>query len=450
MKKRIVSMFLAFTMAAGLIGCAKTGSGTSGSAASSGTTASATSGEIVLTIPTFFVGENVGAVYFEPAVERFNTANKGKYQIKLEEVVEATYSDKMSQLAQSKTLPALIQTPTTEWVENVMIPSKLYYPMNDFFEKNPQIKELLVEESLKFSTQENGDIVSVPTVTLSNIGLFYNEALYKPAKNVSQMTVDEFAASLGDNKIAFQTVENAWTSMLFLTSLIANEDGGAELLKSYEGTKCLDFNQAPFINAVAKLKEIWAASAASSSVGAAYADAANTFMSNKAAVIANGSWMNSEFVKESAKNWSGDFDGATVRADYYPGNVAICNTATFGRWMVTNGGTDKEREAAFEFLKFIYSKEELETFALTEGCQVPNLTYSDSFKQALSEKPLVRQQAELLTKDTTIVPALASIMVDSVANSIFGTTLVQYVNGDMSAEEFCNILTTKSKEAAEN
>ena len=263
------------------------------------------------------------------------------------------------------------------------------------------------------------------------------------------MTMDEFISSLGDNKLAFQTVDDAWTSALFLTALIANEDGGKEWLQSNEGTKCYDYTEPAFVNAVTKLTEIWKTNASSNAVGAAYADAANAFMSDQAAVICNGPWMNSEFVDSASDNWSNGFNGADVNADYYPGNVSICDTKVFGRWTLTNGGTDEERECAEAFLAFIYSKDELETFALTEGCQIPNLTYSDEFLSKLDEKPLVKQQAELLTSDTNIVPNVLTIMPDSVSSSVFGTNLVQLVNGQITPEEFCETLTTKAAEAGD-
>lgn len=446
MKKRWFETLILTSVALSLVACSLP----SNSSRTGGEEAAATTSEHVLTIPTFYVGENVGAVYFVPAVERFNKANQGKYRIELEEVVEASYADKMSQLAQSKMLPALIQVPSSEWIQTVMIPSRLYYPMNDFLDTNPAIKELCVESSLDFCTQENGDIVSVPAITLSNIGLFYNTKLYQPEKAVSSMTFEEFRESFGDRKIAFQTVDNAWTSALFLTALIANEDGGEEWLLSYDGGKCLDFNQKPFIEAVRKFKEIWSKNAADTSVGAAYADAANTFMSKNAALIANGSWMNSEFAAQASGNWSNGFSGESVKADYYPGNIAICDTAVYGRWTLTTEGSEQDREVAEAFLAFLFSKEELETFATTEGCQVPNLEYSDDFFSALSEKALVKEQTELLTSETKIVPNVLNIMLDSVATGDFGTNLVPLINGEIDEETFCNILTKKSIEASEN
>ena len=98
-------------------------------------------------------------------------------------------------------------------------------------------------------------------------------------------------------------------------------------------------------------------------------------------------------------------------------------------------------------MEFVYSPEELEQFALTEGCQIPKLTYSENYLAKLEEQPLVKAQSEKLTDKTTIVPTIASIMPDSVANSVFGNELTQLVNGVISPEQFCSTLTVKAQEA---
>ena len=72
MKKRFVSILLVAAMTASLAACGGSNGGDNSASATEkgGKTESASDGgEITLTIPTFFVGENVGAVYFEPAVE---------------------------------------------------------------------------------------------------------------------------------------------------------------------------------------------------------------------------------------------------------------------------------------------------------------------------------------------------------------------------------------------
>lgn len=453
--KKIVALLLAIALVLSLGACS--GSNNSSNNSTPNSTANnqnstpadddTSTGEIVVTIPTYYIGENVGAIYFEPAVKRFNEQNKGKYRIELEEVIEQSYTDIISQQTQAGNIPLVFAVPGKEWLETAVIPSGLYEPMNSFLDANPDIKALCLEGSMEYCTQDNGDIVSVPIITMSNTGSFYNTELYNPEKSISSMSVDEFVDSLGDNKLAFQTGDNAWTSMLFLTSLIANEEGGVEFLQSNEGEKVYDWNEPCFLNAVTKLKEIWDKCAAPTSVGSAYPDAANTFMSNGAAVIFNGPWMNSEFRADSAEKWTGDFDGAKVKADYYPGNIAIGGTKGYGRWMMSNNGTDAEKECAQAFLAFIYSQDELETFALTEGCQIPNMTFSEEFLSKLSEDPLIAAQTELVNSDTKMVPSVSGLMVSSVADTVFANDLVQLVTGAMTPEEFCADLTLKSEES---
>ena len=448
MKKQILACLTLVAMVASLASCGNSSSNSStGNSDSTASGSSASGEEVVLTLPTYYCGENVGAVYFEPAVERFNEKYDGQYEIQLEEVVEASYNDKMSTLAQSGKLPVLISGGSAEWINTVLIPQKLYYDTKDWLNESGII-DLCLDSSVEYSTQEDGSIVGVPMVTVSTVGLYYNGANYTPDKNVAEMSVDEFVTSLNGQNMAWQTVDNAWTSMLFLTALVANEEGGAEWLQEYDGTKCYDYNTDWMISAVTKLVDIWNQTGGSTYVGKAYADAANDFMSGNSAVICNGTWMNSEFSADGSANWSNGFDGANVHADYYPGNVALCNTKAYGRWFLTNNYTsDAELEAAKAFLEFIYSPAELEQFALTEGCQIPNLELSDDFKASLEENQLIKEQNEKLGEDTLIVPTIASIMPDSVANSVLANVLTQLVNGAITPEEFCDTLTVKSEES---
>lgn len=444
MKKRILACLTLVALVASLTSC-----GNSSTSSDTGSTAenTASDGEVVLNLPTFFCGENVGAVYFEPAVERFNEKFDGQYEVKLEEVVEASYNDKMSTLAQSGKLPVLVTPNGAEWINTVLVPRNLYYDTKEWLNESGII-DLCLDSSVEYSTQEDGSIVGVPIVTVSTTGLYYNGANYTPDKNICDMSMDEFIASLDGQNMAWQTVDNAWTSMLFLTALVANEEGGAEWLQEYDGTKCYDYNTEWMVSAVTKLLDVWNQTGGSTYVGKAYADAANDFMSGNSAVICNGTWMNSEFSESGSANWSNGFDGANVHADYYPGNIALCNTKAYGRWFLTNNySSDAELEAAKAFLEFIYSPEELETFALTEGCQIPNLEYSDNFVASLDENQLVKEQNEKLTDDTLMVPTIASIMPDSVANSVLANALTQLVNGAITPEEFCNTLTVKAEES---
>lgn len=248
-----------------------TSCGNSSTSSDTGSTAenTASDGEVVLNLPTFFCGENVGAVYFEPAVESFNEKFDGQYEVKLEEVVEASYNDKMSTLAQSGKLPVLVTPNGAEWINTVLVPRNLYYDTKEWLNESGII-DLCLDSSVEYSTQEDGSIVGVPIVTVSTTGLYYNGANYTPDKNICDMSMDEFIASLDGQNMAWQTVDNAWTSMLFLTALVANEEGGAEWLQEYDGTKCYDYNTEWMVSAVTKLLDVWNQTGGSTYVGKAY------------------------------------------------------------------------------------------------------------------------------------------------------------------------------------
>lgn len=98
-KRQIAAALLAGAMLVSVTAC-----GTGGDNSASG---GDSSGGISITIPSYKTGENVGAVFFEPQVERFNEKYEGTYHIELENVAEDAFNDQIKQLAQQDALPAL-------------------------------------------------------------------------------------------------------------------------------------------------------------------------------------------------------------------------------------------------------------------------------------------------------------------------------------------------------
>lgn len=368
-KQLFAGALAAAMMTASLAGCggaassaatSTTGGDTAGSTASADTN----SGVVEVTIPSFKTGENVGAVFFEPQVERFNEKYAGKYKINLESVPQdSIFNDRIKQLAQQNKLPVLVEGGDPDWVKNVVIPNGLAYDLTDWIDSTPAIKDVLIDDSREYCSNEDGRVMVMPLATVRPIGFFYNSAMWSTDADISAMSMDEFVSALGDQKIAFSTAENGWVSALFLTALVAQEDGGVEWLKSGTETKITDFNQPCFINAVAKLQNLLQNNAASNSVGAAYADAANAFMSEQASIIANGPWMSSDFESSNSDKWSNGFDGAKVRASLFPGDVGIADTASLGEWWISASASEDEIALAKAFLEFIYSPAELEAHA---------------------------------------------------------------------------------------
>ena len=104
--KKVTALVLASVMALSLTAC-----GGNKNETSEGGEAKESKGVIELKFPTYLAGENVGATFFLPEIERFNEKYEGKYKITVEEVPQASYADKIKQLAQQNKLPVLVHAP---------------------------------------------------------------------------------------------------------------------------------------------------------------------------------------------------------------------------------------------------------------------------------------------------------------------------------------------------
>ena len=444
--KKILASVLAGLMLLATAGCNNNGGGStaSGSTASGGSS----KGVIEVSIPSYKTGENVGAVFFEPQVERFNEKYEGQYKINLETVPQDGFGDRLKQLAQQNKLPVLVQGGDLDWILNVVIPNGLAWDMTDWLEESGLL-ERAVQDSVDYNKDKgDGKIYTIPKMTVRPTGFYYNTAMWNPEEDLSSLTMDEMVTLLGDQKIAFSTAENGWVSALFLTAFIANQEGGVELLQAGADEKITDFSDPIFVNAVASLQQLLQNNAASNSIGAAYADAANAFMSGQAAVIANGPWMSSEFNESNSANWSNGFDGANVKASLFPGNVGIENNRAFGEWWISASASEEEIELAKAFLESNSSPEEPEAYLLAEGGDAPNIEYSEDFKEKQAETQVLADLAADTTEETVYVPCILDVIPNSVANTEFGKLLPSLANGTYTPEEFCDWMTQKSVEAS--
>lgn len=445
--KKILSLILAAGMALGLTACGGDKPQNNEVQTQGTETAEAKQGVVEVTIPSYKTGENVGAVFFEAQVDRFNQKYEGTYKINLESIPEDGFKDKLKQLAQQNMLPVLVQGGDVDWISNVVIPNGMAYDLSGWLNETPAVKDILMDDGLLFNTKDDGGIYTLPLATVRPTGFFYNSAMWEPSGDVSSMTMEDFLEEISDQKIAFSTAENGWVSALFLTAFIAAEDGGIELLQNGTVTKIVDFNQPAIVEGVTKLQKLLQNNAASNSIGAAYPDAANAFMSGQAALISNGPWMSADFDASASANWSNGFDGAAVHASLFPENIGIANTRCYGEWWISASAPEEEKELALAFLEFIYTPEELEAYLLAEGGDAPKLTYSDDFKAKQAETQVLADLAADTTANTVYVPCILDVIPASVANTEFGKLLPSLADGSYTPEEFCQWMSDKAAEA---
>lgn len=455
-KKRIAALGMAAIMSLSLFaGCGsktedasnKEPAGTTPESTESkeaGTSDEGTSGEVVVTMPTYRSGEDAGAVFFLPQVERFNEKYKGKYKIVIEESPSNTHTERIKQLALQDELPAIFQCADSKWVEDYLVANNKLQNLSEFIESKPEVKDLLVKDSLDFCTKEDGGIYAMPMSVMKPTGIYYNSSLFSPEKPLTEMTWEEFSTALGDSKIAYQTAEGGWTINLILTAIIGSIDGGAELLqKGVQEDKLVDFNDPIFVEAFTILQDSFLKNGSENAIGAVYADAANTFYANMTAVLPDGSWIIDKI--NDPTDWANGFDGANVVGDYYPGNVAIANPCVYD-WMVPVGLPQEELDLAYAFLEFINTPEEIEAFILAEGGSSPNLTYSDAFKTELEKNKLLNDFSTKVNDKTVYVPYFNNAIAESLFLGDFTNLMTELYNGKSTPEEFCEKLTAAAQQ----
>lgn len=439
MKKRVLAALLAAAMTVGMFsGCGKKENVANRAERNE-------DGVIEYTMISAKTGEDEAAPYFEAAVERFNEQNEGKYHIELQG--STNYLEMMQQLIKSGNVPTIYEMDQPDFNKNYMIPNKVYYDLSDFLDSHPEIKDICIDSSLDYVTQDDGSICSMPNAVMSTTVVWYNSALYNPSKSIKDMSWDDFEADLGDNKIALQTGDGTYQLCLMIPTLMAEEENGVEMMNEWKKDYCTDFTTDQWKNVFAKVKEIYDNVGWSGAIGANYADAANSFMSNNTAVIFNGTHISANLKEDTDGYWSNGFNGADVRCDAYPGNYTVGNSDTY-TWWIAPDATDDELELAYAWLEFYYSQDEIENRIVELGGTAPKLIYSDKFNEAVSENQFIAGYISSLDEETVVVPEMY-YFISATTQEAMSRLLPSLLDGTMSVDDFCSELTQNAQEEAE-
>ena len=404
--------------------------------------ASASAEPVSVTMLTYRAGEDAGATFFLPQVERFNAKYEGQYEIIIEESPSNTHTDRIKQLALQDKLPAMFQVSDSKWVEDYLIANNKLQDLSDFINANPAMKELFIKDSLDFCTKD-GKIIALPLTVLKPTGLYYNSGLFNPDKALTEMSWDEFSAALGENTIAYQTAEGGWTVNLVLTAILGGLEGGPEALKAGVQDKITDFTTPLFVEAFTILQNSFLSNGWNGAIGATYPDAANSFYANISAVLPDGTWIIDKVHDDT--DWQNGFDGNAVVGDYYPGNVAIANPCVYD-WMMAGNLTDAEKELSYAFFAFMCEPAEIEAFMLAEGGSAPNLTYSEDYLEKLSQNNLLKDFATKSNDATVFVPYFHDAIAASLFTGDFSNYLPNLYNGDWTPQQFAEELSKSAQE----
>lgn len=397
-------------------------------------------GAVLIKFPSYKTGNNVGAKFYLPQLERYNEKFKGKYHIEVETIVQDEYTNKLKLLYRQKKMPPLVEIGGDKEFRDIVINDGALLDLKPYIDKIPEIKDILIEDSVKYNTDKDGKLLSLPLAFQRPIGLYYNKEYFANAE-ISEFpaTWDEFFGALEKLKasekvpLSLMTGENGWTTMLFASAMLASDPEGVKILNAKEIVK--DYNSPLWIDTFTKIQKMLQEYTTESALGAPYAVAANEFLSGNTAIIANGPWMVGDF---SDTDKTSEGFNKKVGASIYPEGVALGSTD--GYWYSIPKDTPQPIvDGLIEYFKFIYSPDELNAFLVAEGGFAPHVPMPDSYKQQM-DPILAELNGELEAKLNVVSRLIYDVVPQSVAD-LFSKNLPLLATNDMTPEEFCKAMT---------
>lgn len=394
--------------------------------------------EVVLTFPTFWVGEDGKTAVIQQIVDDFNAKHKGEAKV----VIDAIPDDDVYQ-SKMKTNLATNQLPDIFTFYYNPVESELYYKSDRLLDLKPLIGEQLAAnfgaEVLAAGTY-NDQILAVPLDQMITPFFYNKELLAKAGVNEFPKTWDELIEaaealkSHGIHAFAMGTGENAWSAML-LYSHIVSSIGGPDVFEN-------GLDDPAFVQGAEILKQLFAY-APKDAVGATYQQYAAHFLNEGAAIIVNGPWMISEFQQHD--NALPDKIGVAASPGY-PGGKGQQGAIVSGiGWtMAAKKQSDaKKAEYAAKFIEFFTHPDNAKQIFLQSGEIFNSTNYQ--IEETDEVDPLTQ---EILAR-TNAAPQTYNYfegMVSSGVKTEFPAALSGLVLGEFTPEQFAQRLKTASEE----
>ncbi len=342
-------MFIVFAMFGSFTACQGQSSveETQGSTTIPPTTTKASVQPIKILYPTYRVGVQVSSETERRLINEFKEQYGNEVDVIVEELPSDTvYTDKMKILAASNELPDIVEG--KNGMLDIAVRGNQAWDLTDFLNADPEFRAEIGDDAI------NANLRNEKPYSISNgnllVGYFYNKELFEKAGVNPAETWDEFMSNLEKLKaldvapLALMTGENAWTTNLILASIVGTSgEAGNQFMNTLYPE---NYETPEMIEGLEKIQIMLRDYATKDALGGIYANAANNFNQGRAAIIANGPWMISDFSNnEKAIEGFGEKVGVAA----YPGSGVFISYEI--GYMICSKD-QKTAEAAFKFLKF--------------------------------------------------------------------------------------------------
>jgi raffinose/stachyose/melibiose transport system substrate-binding protein len=369
----------------------------------------AAGGGVVINYPHYAVGTHLSAPAWNSFYQRFTEKYKGKIDLRIEELPSDTlYADKMKVLAATRELPDVVDG--KDGVRTLAIQNGQAVDLKPYLDSDPDFRDNVVGSAAIAANTIDGKVYSIAT-SAQVLGYYYNKELFQKAGISPAKTWDEWFSNceklkaLGVAPIALMTGENQWTTNLILSAMVSSRGTTGQ---TFMNTKYPQTYQTPeMIAALTDIQRCLRNYTTPDALGAAYANAANNFLMEQAAIISNGPWMIGDF-SNPQKTLPG-FD-KKVGWSMFPGDGL---TMSFAEGHVLCAPPER-REAAWTLIKEMAAREsQMERLRLSG--QLPSAADLEIPQDVRNAMPLVADIANAIGKvkyhgDTFSVVAYASVI----------------------------------------
>lgn len=378
-------------------------------------------------------------IQMKEIVEAFNEEYKGTYQIEPEYLAGSSddYRSKLKMLNASNAMPALIQIGPEPAFFDLLVENDRLVDVMPYLEADSEWKARLMPQGVEEFTREDGTMYMIPSSGVQLTGIYYNKELFEQA-GISEFptTWDAFweaCDTLKENGIAalsLHTTETAWCPMLLSTAYLGSTEAGQAFMQEQYPT---EFNTPEMKEAVDILAKQFQYTTADA-VGGTYALAANNFFSGNTAMIANGPWM-----MPSLSDPDYAPEGFPEKVGYapFPGNVMV-GSMEQTTWCITKDHGDEVTEGAVEFMKF-YSREE---YAQKRAVEQGELSSAVEFPEEEYEKliPTMKECVDVTATVDVVIPSYQTKWDPVIQNDVFGREIPNLVSGNITSDEFIEML----------
>lgn len=337
-------------------------------------------GRVVLAYTTFSVGTHLAAPVEKAVFARFNEKYGREVRLVVEELPsDSAYNDKMKVLAVSGGLPDVIDG--KDGLRDIVQQSGKLVDLKPYLDADPDFRDVVLgPDAIAANTLSDGTVASL-FWACQIAGYYYNKEMFAKAGIQPAATWDEWFSNCekllaaGFTPLALMTGENSWTTNLILGAMVASQGAAGEGLMNtmYPTT----YQTPEMVTALGWIQRCLQKYTTPDALGAFYANAANNFLMEQAAIISNGAWMIQDF-SNPEKTAPGFAD--KVGFAMFPGDGVMKG---YDKGLSITKSTKEREDAAFKFIKEYCSRESQQNRLELAG-DLPtaqDFVISDEFKQ---------------------------------------------------------------------